>query len=179
MFFEYKAEDGVFGLTKEDLAERARQIQIRRMPRPMSRLPRTSNLIDSPGHVDFLLKSLAHLRVTDGALVVVDTIDGVCVQTGDCVRLSPNVSSPFSWSTRSTVLFLSCSCRRAPTRPLPFHRVRERRCCYLQRFEALGDVQVPLRRELLHFERVFTSEAAHEKRTKTPTTFLSRSMHDP
>ena len=44
------------------------------------------NLIDSPGHVEFSCEVSSALRLTDGALILVDVLEGVSTQTYSVIK---------------------------------------------------------------------------------------------
>lgn len=58
------------------------------------------NLIDSPGHVDFSSEVSTAVRLCDGAVVVVDAVEGVCAQTRNCLQQAYN-------ENLKTVLFIN------------------------------------------------------------------------
>lgn len=49
-------------------------------------IPVVLNLVDTPGHIDFSTEVTAAVRICDGALIVVDVVEGVCAQTKVAIK---------------------------------------------------------------------------------------------
>ncbi|KAG7336628.1 translation elongation factor aEF-2 [Nitzschia inconspicua] len=163
MFFEYDMKAGeVGGISEEEQAALAKDIADKLDAEANVQISENSyliNLIDSPGHVDFSSEVTAALRVTDGALVVVDTIDGVCVQTETVLRqaISERVKP---------VLMVNKVDRALLELQLPAEELYQAFCRSIESVnvivatyndEALGDVQVDPTKELSPLDPVFTS----------------------
>lgn len=59
--------------------------------------PYLINLIDSPGHVDFSSEVSTAVRITDGAFVLVDVLEGVCIQVGASKRSMLCACACYEW----------------------------------------------------------------------------------
>lgn len=106
--------------------------------------PYLINLIDSPGHVDFSSEVTAALRITDGALVVVDCVEGVCVQTETVLRQAiAERIKPVLWINKMDRCFLEL--QMAPEEAYQnFNRAVESVNVVIATYndDLLGDVQV-------------------------------------
>ena len=83
--------------------------------------------MDTPGHIDFGAEVDASVRVTDGAMVLIDTVDGVKAQTKTVLTRALNERvKPVLIINKIDKLFLSL--RKTPQENLSTIRKECRRC---------------------------------------------------
>ena len=78
------------------------------------------NLIDSPGHIDFSSDVSTATRLSDGAIVIVDVLEGVCTQVGRWVRA---VMGGGQWGQGDVVSLLMATQRPTCTHAQQTHAV--------------------------------------------------------
>ncbi|GMF19682.1 unnamed protein product [Phytophthora lilii] len=84
-YLDNTEEEQVRGITMKSSA-----ISLVYQPEPVAdkqpEAPFLINLVDSPGHVDFSFDVSTAVRLCDGALVLIDAVEGVCAQTHAVIR---------------------------------------------------------------------------------------------